>query len=164
MAGWHHDSANWKPKGCFSCGTSFTPKSGVHKYCSTRCKEKAICGIENTSKQYTRISGRWDKYFTRLCNQKHRKGVISREDCLAILERQQSKCALSGELLTCTLQKGVKTPTNASLDRINPGLSYEPDNVQLVCAVLNSFRVDTSVEDFVRWCKKVAEHAEKTQL
>jgi len=164
MAGWHHDSANWKPKDCFSCGTSFTPKSGVHKYCSTRCKEKAICGAENTPRQYIRISGRWDKYFTRLCNQKHRKGVISPEDCLAILGHQQGRCALSGQPLTCTLQKGTKTRTNASLDRIDPKLGYVPSNVQLVCVVLNVWRSDTPLAEYIDWCRKVVEHAEKTQL
>ena len=162
MAGWNHDNASWNAKTCAYCAGSFTPKSGPHKYCSTRCKEKAICGIENTPRQYTRISGRWDKYFTRLCNQKHRKGVITPEDCMAILKAQGGRCILSGEVLTCTLQKGVKTPTNASLDRIEAGKTYEPSNVQLVCTVLNVWRSDTSIAEYVDWCRKVAKHAEKT--
>jgi hypothetical protein len=158
MAGWNHKNANWNAKTCAYCAGSFTPKSGPHKYCSTRCKEKALCGTENTSRQYTRISGRWDKYFTRLCNQKHRKGRITREDCLALLEKQNYKCALSGETLTCRLEVGVRTLTNASIDRIDAKGSYAMDNIQLVCTVLNSFRNETPLDEFVLWCKKVAEY------
>lgn len=164
MAGWHHDNAQWTPKECKFCGGTFTPKSGIHKFCSGSCKGKyrREYGAYRTEAQYELINGRWDKYFSRLCNRKHRKGIITREDCLDILERQQGKCALSGELLTCTLVKGVVSPTNASLDRINPKGSYTPNNVQLVCVVLNSFRNDTPLTDFIQWCKKVAAHAEKT--
>lgn len=159
MTGWNHDNANWKPKECAQCGRVFVPKSGVHKYCVTRCKEQAKRGAQNTSRQYTLVSGRWDKYFSRLCSQKHRKGVITREDCLTLLERQGGRCALSGEVLTCVLSVGTKTPTNASLDRKDPSAGYSPDNVQLVCAVLNSFRNNVPIPDFVAWCKKVAAHA-----
>lgn len=162
MAGWNHDNASWKPKQCGYCEGVFTPKSGSHKFCSRRCKEKARCGTDNTTTQYARISGRWDKYFSRLCGQKHRKGVITRDDCIAILNRQGGRCALSGETLTCDLSVGNKNHTNASLDRIDPRKGYEHTNVQLVCAVLNSFRNSVSVEDFVGWCRKVTQYAEKT--
>jgi hypothetical protein len=57
---------------------------------------------------------------------------------------------------------GTKSLTNASLDRIDPQKGYEPANVQLVCVVLNSFRNNVPVEDFVGWCRKVVDHAEKT--
>lgn len=160
MSGWNHDNASWTPKECAYCRRQFTPNSGVHKFCSLPCKGKhrREFGHYRTEAQYELISGRWDKYFSRLCNQKHRKGVITRADCLRILERQQGRCALSGEVLTCHLKKGVITPTNASLDRINPQGPYTPDNVQLVCAVLNSFRNDTALDEFIDWCRKVADY------
>jgi hypothetical protein len=166
MAGWNHDNANWKPKQCGYCAGAFVPKSGVHKFCSEPCKRRyrREFGAYTTEAQYGLINGRWDKYFSRLCTQKHRKGTITRDDCITILNRQQGRCALSGEVLTCSLNLGFKNPTNASLDRINPQKGYEPTNVQLVCAVLNSFRSNTPVEEFVDWCRKVATHAEKTQL
>lgn len=160
MAGWNHDNANWNAKTCAYCASSFNPKSGAHKFCTGRCKGKyrREFGHYRTEAQYELISGDWGKYFSRLCNQKHRKGVISRDDCIRMLKAQDYKCALSGEELTCRLEKGVVTPTNASLDRINPKGPYTPDNVQLVCAVLNSFRNDTPLADFVGWCKKVVEY------
>ena len=121
--------------------------------------------VNDTDMQYKSISGNWGKYFSRLCNQKHRKGVISKDDCLAILERQNGRCALSGEMMTCRLEKGVSTLTNASLDRIDAKGSYHPDNVQLICVVLNRFRTDAPLGEFVEWCRKVTKYAdEKTQL
>jgi hypothetical protein len=78
---------------------------------------------------------------------------------MALLEKQEYKCALTGIPLTCRLKLGEKTKTNASLDRINPKGSYHPSNVQLVCVAVNSFRVDISIKDFQYWCRKVAEYA-----
>jgi hypothetical protein len=76
-----------------------------------------------------------------------------------LLETQNGKCALSGVELTCTLQKGVRSKTNASIDRIDPKGPYVIENVQLVCSVINKFRIDTPVDEFVEWCRKVADHA-----
>ena len=163
MTGWHHDNANWKPKQCAYCAGEFIPKSGVHKFCSTPCKSKhrREFGSYTTEAQYRYISGNWSKYFSRLCSRSTRRGTISGEDCLRILAAQNYKCALSGENLTCVLEKGVISQSNASLDRIDPKGTYAPENVQLVCTVLNSFRNDTPLNEFVNWCKKVAQHHEK---
>lgn len=57
-----------------------------------------------------------------------------------------------------TLEKGVICRTNASIDRLEAGGPYIKDNIQLVCSVLNKFRINTPVAEFVWWCKKVAEH------
>lgn len=163
MAGWHHDNANWKPKQCAYCTSKFIPKSGVHKFCSDVCKRKHLreIGHYSTKSQYAAINGDWKRYFSRLCAQTHRKGIINRDDCVQILEKQDYKCALSGVPLTCVLDRGVKNPTNASLDRIHPAKGYSPSNVQLVCAVLNCFRNNTPVDDYINWCRKVVEYADQ---
>jgi len=136
-------------------------QSGAHKFCSRACRRRyaRIHGAESTEAQYTLISGNWAKYFGRLCTQKNRRGVITRAECMQILEAQKGLCALSGVPLTCVLISGTLTSTNASLDRIDPKGSYRRDNVQLVCAVLNKFRVDTPLPEFVAWCRKVADYA-----
>jgi hypothetical protein len=165
MAGWHHDNADWVHRPCRLCSTIFPPKSGAQKFCSVTCKRKyaRFCGSESTPAQYKLISGNWGKYFGRLCTQKGRQGVLTREDCLHILENQQGLCALSGVPMTCILIKGHHTQTNASLDRIAPKGSYSRANVQLVCAVLNKFRVDTPLPEFIGWCRRVADHAVQEQ-
>lgn len=161
MTGWNHYSANWTPKACGVCGGVFTPKSGVHKFCSTACKGKAkyMLGHTTTESQYKLITGNWERYSSRLLALGGRKkSGLSRKDILDILEKQQYLCALSGVPLTCTLQRGTKTPTNASIDRINAGGPYTKDNVQIVCAAVNSFRKDLTVEQYIDWCKKVTYH------
>jgi hypothetical protein len=160
VGGWHHDGV-FKEKECAVCNTLFKPKSGVHKFCSPKCKGKwqYISGTHSTENQYKKISGNWDRYFARLVSRNDmRRENISTEDCLELLEEQDGLCALSGVELTCILKKGERCWTNASLDRIEAGGLYTKDNVQLVCTSLNMWRGDLPLDQFIWWCKKVAEN------
>lgn len=163
MSGWHHASANWKPKTCPVCAREFTPRSGAHRFCSTPCrgKWKYITGSGGTEQQYKTISGDWRRYLRRLLlvNGKRRE-FLSVEALMCVYERQHGLCALTGVALTCELVRGVRVPTNASVDRIVAGGPYVEDNVQLVCSVINKWRGDTSVNEFIGWCRRVAAHAD----
>ena len=75
-----------------------------------------------------------------------------------VLEDQNGLCALSGIELTCKLEKGTKFLTNASIDRIEAGGPYIKENIQLVCTVLNKWRGDTDLQEYIWWYKKVAEY------
>lgn len=157
---------------CVQCGTEFTPPSKRrHKYCSDTCRGKAKYAREResrpksyyTSRNYNYISGHWGRYFQKLLNstkQRHDAEIIqiSSEDLIEKLKQQSYRCALSGTPLTCRLASGVKFHTNASIDRIDPGGLYHPDNVHLVCSALNSFRQDINLEEFIGWCVAVAEN------
>lgn len=147
------------------CQTEYKPRSGVHKFCSETCKGKwkYIIGTESTENQYKKISGNWKRYFQRLCNRSRNRQELSLEDCLELLEKQNKKCAISGVELTCTLEKGKRFKTNASLDRINAGGSYTKDNVQLVCSAVNSWRADTDLAEFIWWCKQVTQWQESQE-
>lgn len=151
---------NWVSKTCRTCGSEFTPRSGTQLSCSKDCKRKwaRTNGSETTQAQYGLISGNWEKYYNRLRCQKHRT-KLSLQALLGLHEVQKGRCALSGMEMTCRLEKGNRCQTNASIDRIDPKGPYTADNIQLVCAILNKFRIDTSVEDFINWCKKVSDHA-----
>lgn len=161
MAGWgsYHDFTN---KSCVVCGVEFTPKSGVHKFCSPQCKGKwqYITGSGSTENQYKRISGNWKAYFDRLV-QKERREQLTTEELLELFVEQDGKCALSGVEMTCNLEKGKIFKTNASIDRIVAGGPYTKDNVQLVCRALNSWRGDTDLVEFIDWCRKVAQFYEE---
>ena len=158
---WTHEGV-FQTKNCAVCNSLFKPVSGVHKFCSDKCKGKwkYISGAMTTESQYKYISGNWSRYFTRLCCRSHKRETLTVEQCIEILEKQEGKCALSGIDLTCQLVKGERCLTNASLDRIEAGGPYIKENVQLVCTVLNSLRRDTPVDEFVWWCKKVSEYNE----
>jgi hypothetical protein len=144
------------------CGHVFAPKSGAHKFCSSACKGKwkYVTGEGCTDNQYTRISGDWNRYFTRLRQRSDRKADITVPELLSMLISQGGKCALSGEVLTCGLKRGVRTWTNASIDRKTAGGDYTASNVQLVCAALNLFRANIPLDEYVAWCKKVANYQE----
>lgn len=152
---------NPKPKACRTCGTSFVPLSGTQLSCSIECKRKwaRTYGAETTERQYELISGDWRKYFTRLCARSFGRQGLTAPMLLALLQQQAGECALSGVPLTCILVKGVVTKTNASIDRIDPKGPYSLENIQLVCAILNKFRIDTPLPEFVEWCKRIADHA-----
>ena len=165
VGGWNHDNANWKPKTCVVCGGSFTPKSGVHKFCSSPCKGKwkYITGEGSTENQYKKISGNWVRYASRLLYFKGRKrDQLTREDILRQLEKQNYKCALTGKELTCVLQKGTVSKTNASIDRIIAGGPYTPENIQMVCKAVNLWRGNTPIAEFVDWCRAVVETHDNT--
>lgn len=163
MAGWNHEG-RFKEKECVVCKTLFKPRSGVNKFCSSVCKGKwqYVTGRSSTENQYKSISGNWNRYLTRLMYYGGRKRYnLSVEVLLRVLEKQNYRCALSGVPLECSLTKGVKNQNNASVDRIQAGGPYSEDNIQLVCRALNHWRADTSVEDFVAWCRKVVEYSDQ---
>lgn len=163
MSGWNHRNANWQPRFCVVCGNEFKPHSGVHKFCSEECKGKwkYVSGKVTTESQYLKISGNWNRYFARLCCRSHKRIDLTVDDLITTLENQNYKCALSGIELTCTLEKGKKFKTNASIDRIEAGGPYIKSNVQLVCSALNSWRADTDLGEFIWWCKQVANYQDK---
>ena len=149
-------------KACRQCGKKFAPTNNYQKYCSVSCKRKVYQkpgGVESTEAQYKLISGNWEKYFNRLCQKSLGRGALSKQDCMELLEKQHGKCALSGVELTCILSKGFVCKTNASIDRIDPKGPYVVGNVQLVCVALNKLRIDMSIDEFINWCKKVADYA-----
>lgn len=164
MAGWHHDNAKWKPKLCAVCKTEFTPKSGVNKFCSSKCrgKWKYITQAFSTDRQYKNISGNWSRYLARLLSVNgNRRSLLTKEILFDILKKQNYKCALTGVPLTCILKKGTTTKTNASVDRIEAGGPYTKDNVQLVCRAVNCWRNNTSISEFIEWCRKIVIFADK---
>lgn len=158
MAGWHHENANWKPKACAACGTEFTPRSGVHKFCSESCRGKwpYTTGAGSTENQYKLISGNWRKYYLRILQAHSRKADgLTAEYLLHLHHKQAGLCALSGLPLTCELVRGTTCYTNASIDRIEAGGLYAPDNVQLVCRHVNSWRGIMPLDVFISVCRAV---------
>lgn len=143
---------------CPVCSANFQAKSVVQKFCTPICKGKWKYASDSvtTESQYKLISGNWFRYLSRLLYAAGRKrDGLTREDLLSLLEKQDYKCAISGLELTCLLDKGTRFWSNASVDRINPGGPYTPDNIQLVCRAVNSWRSDMPLQDFINVCRAV---------
>jgi hypothetical protein len=164
MSGWHHENANWHEKACAVCGATFTPHSGVHKFCSPECKGKwkYTSGKITTESQYRDISGNWDRYVSRLLYYGGRKrDQLTKEILLRKLQEQNYRCALTGYPLTCKLEKGTRCMTNASVDRVEAGGPYTEDNIRIVCRAVNQWRSDLPTEEFVAWCQAIVDYAKE---
>lgn len=86
--------------------------------------------------------------------------TINKDDLIALYEKQNHKCALSGIEMT-TIKGSGKFPSNASVDRIDPGKNYSLDNIRLVCNHVNMMRSNLSDEDLLYYCKAIIEHNDR---
>lgn len=77
-------------------------------------------------------------------------------------DRQNGKCAVSGIEMTYSLCEG-RTPTNVSIDQINPNNGYTKGNIQLVCMAVNQIKSDLQMDDVYRFCKAILENKERDE-
>lgn len=140
-------------KYCKNCNKSFEHVNPLSIYCSSDCSSEG-----KVKRRYERENHDWQAYFKHLLSKK-KDSSLTVDQLIYKIADQDYKCALSGVELTCYHVRGKVVPTNASLDRINPGKEYNYDNVQIVCRATNNFRADTSVDEYIDWCIKVAFHA-----
>ncbi len=82
--------------------------------------------------------------------------TITIEYAWELYVKQKGLCALSS--LPITLRTGWTNPGNASLDRIDSGKGYIPDNVQWVHKDINLMKNKLNQEYFISLCQQVAEN------
>ena len=87
--------------------------------------------------------------------------TINKDDLIALYEKQNHKCALSGIEMT-TIKGSGKFPSNASVDRIDPGKDHSLDNIRLVCNHVNMMRSNLSDEDLLYYCKAIIEYNDRS--
>ena len=71
--------------------------------------------------------------------------------------KQKGKCALSGITMTWLTGQG-KVDTNISIDRINPTVGYEPNNIQLITYRCNIMKHDLKEEDLYQLVSLINQH------
>ena len=72
--------------------------------------------------------------------------------------RQRRKCALTGELLQFSqLNQCDWKNITASLDRIESSKGYTKSNIQWVHKRVNRMKMGLNQNEFIRWCRAVAE-------
>lgn len=85
--------------------------------------------------------------------------AITAEDVVALWSDQGGRCAISGMPLTHHRRGNqARSLTNASLDRIAPSGPYTSDNVQIVCVGVNLMRRALELDEFITWCRQVADY------
>jgi len=85
---------------------------------------------------------------------------ITLEDLQDLWDLQDGKCAISGIQMTYIFNNG-RTPTNVSLDRINPLEGYTKENIQLVCMATNQMKSDLSMDELLYFCEQISKNARK---
>lgn len=85
--------------------------------------------------------------------------AITEDDVVEKFYEQEGLCALSGQRLEISpAARGVTNRVRLSVDRIDSYANYTRDNIQLVCAGINSMKGDMSDEEFRYWCAQVVLH------
>ena len=154
-------------KTCKVCNKSFIFKHHSEVTCSPECKK-----INHLQVSYDLLDGDWDKYLQSLCRNRiepNRQKQFTAQDLKNMLIKQEYKCALTGETLTCVVKRNIgsnkrnRYPTNVSIDRIDSQKGYTIDNIQLVCLIVNIAKQDSTVTEYINWCRKVADYALRKQ-
>jgi len=102
-------------------------------------------------------------YLKRKAKERSLEFTVTAQELWDLFNKQNGKCALSGVDITLTTvinsQHNLdRAKMTASLDRIDNSKSYTIDNVQWIHKVLNHMRRQYSIDEYVKWCKLVAEY------
>lgn len=85
---------------------------------------------------------------------------IDRDFLQKLYEKQNGKCALSGEKIcfSNTIKEDIEGATTASLDRIDSSKGYVKSNIQWVHKDVNKMKSNLDEELFKKYCKLVCDH------
>ena len=110
--------------------------------------------LQYTASRRTRSVRSYMSYLLAKAKQRKKDCSIDISFLESLWGKQAGLCAMTGWPLTMILGKG-KVYTNASIDRIDPSLSYTKGNVQLVCLAANVAKNDLSSDMFVSLCQAI---------
>ena len=131
--------------------------------------------LAKPQRKYTRENNRWTStgtelvsgtlmtYLKRKAKERDLDFSVTSQELWELFLKQEGKCALSGVALNLETKINSqhnldRTQHTASLDRIDNSKPYTLDNVQWIHKILNHMRRQYSVEEYVKWCKLVAEY------
>ena len=128
------------------CGEKFRPWQKNHEVCSTKCYAK-----KQVQNSYKYLNGNFNGYVLHLLKKNGRKHLTVHH-IQEIYDLQKGLCAISKLPLTLIkIPNTKKVHTNLSIDRIDSTKGYEIENIQLVCAVVNTMKLNLSLTEFTFW-------------
>jgi hypothetical protein len=97
-----------------------------------------------------KINDECKEYLIKLFENKKIKNKIGENNIINLWKNQNGKCAITGIDMTFEKNTNIKyrNPTNISIDKIDPKLDYNLNNIHLTCLWANTGKLIYSVEDF----------------
>lgn len=147
----------------YRCDCGEIGKVRKHHLMNGKTRSCGCLSVDRLWHGYKEISG---SYWYRLqIGAKERSYIfdITIEEVWDIFEKQSRKCIFTG--LPLAFSKSFKSKEQtASLDRINPDLGYVRGNVQWVHKEINMMRGKRTVDEFIKWCKLVAQKKDEIDV
>lgn len=109
-------------------------------------------------KGYEEMSSRYVSDIVRRCKKFNYEYDLTAQFLWELYERQNRKCALSGEEIKFSYTNSNRPEGTISLDRIDSNKGYTKDNVQWVHKDINTLKTDFDQAKFLELCKKVVDH------
>lgn len=140
---------------CVSCGTDFIPRAHKQIFCNK------LCG--DYYRQRTRYKGAYTnkykssspyRFISQLLGYYGRRETLSTDYIHSLYVEQNGLCALSGVPMTHVVGEG-QVNTNISIDRIDSSVGYIEGNIQLVCRIVNTMKLNMPVEELRWWCQQI---------
>lgn len=140
-------------KQCAQCGADFTAKTFNQKYCSLNC-----CSINTMAVFRRKRAANLVGFLKFLIRSNNKRSGLTEDLLLQMFEKQNGRCSISGVEMTRLSGQG-HVATNISIDRIDSSRGYTPDNVHLVCHIVNVMKHNLTTSEFIDWCRKIVELA-----
>jgi len=94
-------------------------------------------------------------FWSHICTAARARNIaveITKEDAWQVFVAQEGRCALSGEIIGFSSEYST-----ASLDRVDSTRGYTKNNIQWVHKAINIMKNDLIQDDFIYFCKRVAQ-------
>lgn len=86
--------------------------------------------------------------------------TITLDDIAALWQRQNGRCAITGELMELVPSDRIRNPQKFSLDRIDSSKGYIPGNIQYLCEWANRAKQNLTKEQLIAFAKGVLAQAQ----
>lgn len=142
----------------------------VFESCASDVRRKKVqsCGCLKIRKKkdnvnwkgFESISGSMFYHYKRNAKLRNLEFSITKEYLWQIYLQQNKKCVYTGFDLDLEKKENSRnrTPSNASLDRIDSNKGYIEGNVQWVFKIINMMKWDLSHETFINYCKIITKN------
>ncbi len=122
-----------------------------------------VCRACDKRQTEARVSDTYRSFLNNLFNQSKSNNKKSRnldwkitlDDLIALWEKQEGRCAISGIFLTHHKDGTGHKEYNVSIDRITSTRGYTPQNTQLVCYRANLLKSNLPEDMFYWWVKTI---------